>query len=132
MPTADLIARAAHGLANDLGTLARHLLRATAGDDSLGLASGIGLCARHQRMTTDSPRSFGWEMARPAASCGSLASDAAFGHTGFTGTSLWLDPARDAYVILLSNRVHPSRENTAMARFRAPLHDAVFAALDTH
>ena len=114
----------------DLVLFARHLLRAAEGDDTLGLAAGIGQCAKHQRITPDSPRSFGWEMARPGASCGARSSAKAFGHTGFTGTSLWLDLERQAYIILLSNRVHPTRANTAFVRFRPQVHDAVFAALD--
>ena len=54
----------------------------------------------------------------------------AFGHTGFTGTSIWADPARALFVLLLSNRVHPTRENKRLLSFRAPLHDAVVRALD--
>jgi CubicO group peptidase (beta-lactamase class C family) len=42
----------------------------------------------------------------------------AFGHTGFTGTSLWIDPANDRFVILLTNRVNPTRERTGIARVR--------------
>jgi CubicO group peptidase (beta-lactamase class C family) len=54
----------------------------------------------------------------------------AFGHTGFTGTSLWIDPDRGVYVVLLSNRVHPSRANDAIKQVRPAFHDAVMAALD--
>jgi len=49
----------------------------------------------------------------------------AFGHTGFTGTSLWIDPEQDRYVVFLSNRVHPTREGEGMARVRPALHDAI-------
>ena len=49
----------------------------------------------------------------------------AVGHTGFTGTSLWIDWERDRYVVLLSNRVHPTRENEAIREFRPRFHDAV-------
>ncbi len=61
------------------------------------------------------------------SSAGSLASPHAFGHLGFTGTSLWIDPDAGAVVALLTNRVHPSRDNVAIraARPRAP--DARFA-----
>ena len=54
----------------------------------------------------------------------------AFGHTGFTGTSLWIDPDRGVYVVLLTNRVHPSRANDAIKQVRPALHDAVMATLD--
>jgi CubicO group peptidase (beta-lactamase class C family) len=52
------------------------------------------------------------------------------GHLGFTGCSLWLDPPRRRAVVLVSNRVHPTRENDAIKRFRPALHDAVVAALE--
>jgi CubicO group peptidase (beta-lactamase class C family) len=56
-------------------------------------------------------------------------SDRAFGHTGFTGTSIWIDPARDVFVILLSNRVNPTRANTKIGRVRVALADAVMSTL---
>ena len=49
----------------------------------------------------------------PTSSCGTRLSPRAIGHTGFTGTSLWIDPAQDLYVVLLTNRVHPARDNNA-------------------
>ena len=49
----------------------------------------------------------------------------AFGHTGFTGTSLWIDPEKDVYVVLLTNRVHPTRANEAIKHVRPAVHDAV-------
>jgi CubicO group peptidase (beta-lactamase class C family) len=54
----------------------------------------------------------------------------AFGHTGFTGTSLWIDPDRQVYVTLLTNRVHPDRTNDAIRQVRPAVHDAVIAGLD--
>src|SRR5439155_1122789 len=55
----------------------------------------------------------------------------AFGHTGFTGTSLWMDPQKDLFIILLTNRVHPTRANTAILRVRPRVADLVVGAL-TH
>jgi CubicO group peptidase (beta-lactamase class C family) len=66
---------------------------------------------------------------RPTSSCGALMSPTAIGHTGFTGTSLWIDQERDVYVVLLTNRVHPTRENQALPRLRPRFHDAVMNAL---
>jgi len=54
----------------------------------------------------------------------------AFGHTGFTGTSLWIDPDRAVYVVLLTNRVHPTRENEAITQVRPAFHDAAMEAID--
>lgn len=51
------------------------------------------------------------------------------GHLGFTGTSFWIDPAQHAVVVLLTNRVHPSRENPGIRAFRPQLHDAVMRGL---
>jgi CubicO group peptidase (beta-lactamase class C family) len=68
----------------------------------------------------------------PTSSCGTRLSRAAFGHTGFTGTSLWIDPLRDLYVVLLTNRVHPVRPadgEDGLRRLRPQVHDAVVAAL---
>ncbi|HIE94342.1 MAG TPA: hypothetical protein EYQ83_16325, partial [Acidobacteria bacterium] len=53
----------------------------------------------------------------------------AIGHTGFTGTSLWIDPRQDLYVVLLTNRVHPTRHNEAILSLRPAIHDAVVEAL---
>ncbi len=63
------------------------------------------------------------------STAGSLFSARSFGHTGFTGTSMWMDPERDLFVILLTNRVHPTRENRAISRVRPRVADAVVRAL---
>jgi CubicO group peptidase (beta-lactamase class C family) len=63
------------------------------------------------------------------SSAGSLVSPRSFGHTGFTGTSVWMDPERGLYVILLTNRVHPTRENNAIRGVRSRVADAVVEAL---
>ena len=76
-----------------------------------------------------SSRALGWDTMLPTSSCGTRMSQAAVGHTGFTGTSLWIDPQADVYVVLLTNRVHPTRANEAILRVRPALHDAVLRAL---
>ncbi len=79
-----------------------------------------------------SSRAFGWDTMRPTSSCGTRMSRAAFGHTGFTGTSLWIDPVHDVYVVLLTNRVHPQRPADAddqLKALRPAIHDAVLGAL---
>jgi CubicO group peptidase (beta-lactamase class C family) len=63
------------------------------------------------------------------SSAGSLLSPRSFGHTGFTGTSLWVDPERRLFVVLLTNRVNPSRDNDEIRRVRAAVADAVVRAL---
>jgi CubicO group peptidase (beta-lactamase class C family) len=64
----------------------------------------------------------------PTSSCGTRLSPRAVGHTGFTGTSVWIDPDSDFYVVLLTNRVHPARDNNQIQRVRRQLHDAVAEA----
>lgn len=77
------------------------------------------------------PRGLGWAIrgAQHDSSAGDLLSASAYGHTGFTGTSLWIDPVRQLYCILLTNRVHPSRQNEAHLSLRPAFHNAVAAAL---
>jgi CubicO group peptidase (beta-lactamase class C family) len=72
-----------------------------------------------------SNRAIGWEKPTGTNSAGHLLSSAAFGHTGFTGTSIWIDPERDLFVVLLTNRVNPSRQNLRISRVRVALADAV-------
>jgi CubicO group peptidase (beta-lactamase class C family) len=66
----------------------------------------------------------GWDTkSAEGSSAGSILSAQAFGHLGFTGTSLWCDPVRQRAIVLLSNRVHPSRDNIAIRAFRPRFHD---------
>lgn len=63
------------------------------------------------------------------ASCGRYFSGQSVGHTGFAGTSWWFDPRRDLIVVILSNRVHPTRENTQFVALRPLLHDWIVETL---
>jgi CubicO group peptidase (beta-lactamase class C family) len=76
-----------------------------------------------------SSRALGWDTPSPRSSAGRLFSPRSFGHTGFTGTSMWLDPERGLAVILLTNRVNPTRANTLHEPLRRALADAVQAAI---
>jgi beta-glucosidase-like glycosyl hydrolase/CubicO group peptidase (beta-lactamase class C family) len=76
-----------------------------------------------------SDRALGWQKPSGGNSAGSRLSPAAYGHTGFTGTSLWIDPERRLFVVLLTNRVHPTRDNDAIRQVRRDLMDAVVGAL---
>jgi CubicO group peptidase (beta-lactamase class C family) len=83
----------------------------------------------HMQNAKLSHRALGWETANGANSGGRLMSTQAFGHTGFTGTSIWIDPGNDVFVILLSNRVNPTRENRRISSVRTALADSVMALL---
>jgi len=76
-----------------------------------------------------SSRAYGWEKPTGDNSAGARLSPLAFGHTGFTGTSMWIDPGQDLFVILLTNRVHPTRENNQIRQVRKDVADAVVGAL---
>lgn len=67
---------------------------------------------QRQELPPGSSRALGWDTPSDQSSAGTRMSPQSFGHTGFTGTSIWIDPTRDLVVVLLSNRVHPSRSNT--------------------
>jgi beta-N-acetylhexosaminidase len=74
-------------------------------------------------------RTLGWAVPTEGSSSGHYFSAHSFGHTGFTGTSIWIDPDRQVFVVLLTNRVNPTRENQKIAQVRPALHDAVMQAL---
>jgi len=69
-------------------------------------------------------RGLGWQKKDVSASpAGDLFTSESFGHTGFTGTSIWIDPALDLYAVLLTNRVHPVRSNEAIVSDRKIFHN---------
>jgi CubicO group peptidase (beta-lactamase class C family) len=74
-------------------------------------------------------RTLGWAIPTPGGLSGNYFSAHSFGHTGFTGTSIWIDPDRQLFVVFLTNRVHPTRENQKIQQVRRDLHDAVMQAL---
>jgi CubicO group peptidase (beta-lactamase class C family) len=112
-----------------VGAVARHFLQVL--DGRMGAFSRETLMTFITRRTDvpGSSRALGWDTMSPTSSCGRLMSPRSFGHTGFTGTSLWIDPDRKVYVALLTNRVHPTRTNAAIKMVRPAVHDAVMAAL---
>jgi len=75
-----------------------------------------------------SSRALGWDTPSQGSSAGTRLSPRAFGHTGFTGTSLWIDPGQDLFVILLTNRVHPTRQNEQILEVRPRVADLAAAA----
>jgi len=81
------------------------------------------------RYDDTSSRALGWDTPSEASSAGDYFTARAFGHTGFTGTSLWVDPELDIWVVLLTNRVHPTRENSSIVPLRRAVHDAAALAI---
>ena len=72
-----------------------------------------------------SSRALGWDTMLPTSSCGTRMSPDAFGHVGYTGTSLWIDPARDRYFVLLTNRAMSGGALDDMRTVRRAFHDAL-------
>jgi CubicO group peptidase (beta-lactamase class C family) len=81
------------------------------------------------RQSSKSSRALGWDTPSEHSSAGRYFSPRSFGHTGFTGTSIWVDPERGLFVVLLTNRVDPTRANLRHEALRRDVADAVQAAI---
>ena len=117
------------GTAAGVGAFARAALRTIGGEPALARPETF----RAFITRTDVPgssRALGWDTMTPTSSCGTRLSRTAIGHTGFTGTSLWIDWERDLYIVLLTNRVHPNRENQAIGTLRPRIHEAIVDAVE--
>jgi CubicO group peptidase (beta-lactamase class C family) len=117
------------GTAAAVGAFARATLHTIGGNPILASVETMRRFIERTHVPGSS-RALGWDTMLPTSSCGSLMSRSAIGHTGFTGTSLWIDWERDAYVVLLTNRVHPTRENPLLKTLRPRIHDAIVEELE--
>jgi CubicO group peptidase (beta-lactamase class C family) len=115
------------GTVGALGALARVMLRGVLGDASVPppFAPPLVLETIRKSAVPGSSRALGWDTMLPASSCGSRMSPAAFGHVGFSGTSLWIDPILDRYFLLLTNRVCRGGTLDQMRTVRRAFHDVV-------
>jgi CubicO group peptidase (beta-lactamase class C family) len=116
------------GTAGSVAAFARLVLATFSAPTRLGAPALMREFASRSKVPGSS-RALAWDTMRPASSCGTLMAPTAIGHTGFTGTSLWIDYERDLYVVLLTNRVHPTRANAALPALRPAIHDAIVGAL---
>lgn len=92
--------------------------------------SALSAFARRQDLPPGSTRALGWDTpSAKGSSAGARFSRLSIGHTGFTGTSIWIDPERCLAVVLLSNRVHPTRDNPRWGPVRGLVADRVVEAL---
>lgn len=91
----------------------------------------VRIFTRRQPGPPGSTRALGWDTPSDSgrSSAGTLLSRDSFGHTGFTGTSIWIEPERELFIILLTNRVHPSRANRMILDVRPAVADLVVGAL---
>ncbi|MCY3971228.1 MAG: serine hydrolase [Acidobacteria bacterium] len=119
------------GTARDVAVFAQTMLNGGAyGERRIVDTDTVALFTRRAQLVRDSSRALGWDTPSDPSSAGRYFSARSFGHTGFTGTSLWIDPELELIVVLLTNRVHPTRENIAIRRLRPAIHDAVVLAID--
>lgn len=112
------------GSAVDLLTFGEWLL-GTIGENSIAREF-----VRRQAVVPGSSRALGWDTPSTGSSAGTLLSESSFGHTGFTGTSIWIDPSRELVIVLLTNRVHPTRNNSRIGPLRIAVADRVVALLE--
>ena len=114
--------------ATDLSLFAECMIR---GGAPLFDSETVRLFTRREALPAGTSRALGWDTpSLPESSAGSLFSSAAFGHLGFTGTSLWIDPSRKLSVTLLTNRTWPDRSSQLIREVRPMVHDAIVEALE--
>lgn len=116
--------------AGDLAIYAQMLLNdGKYGGKQILKQTTVQLFTSRQNVPPGSTRALGWDTPGPHSFAGGLASPHAILHTGFTGTSVYIDFDRDAFVVLLTNRVYPTRLNEKIAQARPDIHTAVLQAL---
>ena len=89
----------------------------------------ISLFTRRESMPSGTSRALGWDTPSIQSQSGKYFSPQSFGHLGYTGTSLWIDPTRQLSITLLTNRTWPDCENQAIKKVRRECHDAIVEAL---
>lgn len=89
----------------------------------------VDLFTTRQNIVDGSTRALGWDTPTNHSSAGKYFSKISYGHTGFTGTSIWIDPDKRLFGILLTNRIYPTRENQKLDTFRADIYDKLQEAI---
>jgi len=118
------------GSARDVDALANHLKAIANGEPGLLTKDLVDQMWTLDASVPGSTRTLGWDSpSLQRSSAGTRMSRHTVGHLGFTGTSIWMDLERGVNVILLSNRVHPSRDNDKLGEFRPRIHDLVMEAV---
>ena len=115
------------GTVGAVGHFARMLLLGARGNLSVPtpLSPALVSTATTRSGVPGSSRALGWDTMLATSSCGREMSSAAFGHVGFTGTSVWIDPVRDRYFVLLTNRVCGGGTSDDMQAIRRAFHNAL-------
>jgi CubicO group peptidase (beta-lactamase class C family) len=116
------------GSARDLAAFAQMMLHGGA-SRAVRLFRPEAVARWTARREQNASRAYGWDTPAPGSSAGRYFSPRSFGHTGFTGTSLWIDPQKDLFIVLLTNAVNPRRTHTRHFALRRAVADAVQSAV---
>ena len=115
--------------AHDLSIFARMMLNGGS-VGAVRLVSPATIARWTAAQGAGSSRALGWDTPSLHSSSGRFFSPRSYGHTGYTGTSIWTDPERGVWVVLLTNRVYPTRNNNKLGKVRQDIADAVAQAVD--
>lgn len=117
--------------AQDIHAIVARLDQCLRGSHSFLPRSVVQEFFTRDRSVSDSTRALGWDTPTPKKSASGIHfSQKSVGHLGFTGTSLWWDLEKNCHVILLSNRVHPTRRNEKIKQFRPRIHDLIMQVIN--
>jgi CubicO group peptidase (beta-lactamase class C family) len=115
--------------ARDLALFSMMILNGGEGANGTRIAKPATIARWTSRQGRESTRTLGWDSPDGGSSAGQFFSPWSFGHTGFTGTSIWIDPEKDLFVVVLTNRVNPTQNNTRHVQLRRDVADAVQQAV---
>ncbi|HKD36035.1 MAG TPA: serine hydrolase, partial [Pirellulales bacterium] len=113
--------------ANDMARWSAEWLKGARGESAIFPKPLVEQFTRRQNIVKDSTRALGWDTP-PSSQAGKKLSMHSFGHTGFTGTYVYIDPDADLYVVLLTNAVYPKRGNLKVLQVRRNVADAAVEA----
>jgi CubicO group peptidase (beta-lactamase class C family) len=117
--------------ARDIHAIVARLDQCLRGSHSFLPQSVVQEFFTRDRSVSDSTRALGWDTPAPDKSASGIHfSQKSVGHLGFTGTSIWWDLEKNCHVILLSNRVHPTRRSEKIKQFRPSIHDLIMQAVN--
>lgn len=114
--------------ADDMARWAAEWLKGSRGESEIFPKTLVEQFTRRPEIVKGSSRALGWDTP-PGSNAGKKLSKRAFGHTGFTGTNVWIDPEADLYVVLLANAVHPKRGDLRVLQVRRDIADAAIEAV---
>ena len=92
----------------------------------------VALFTRREPAPPGTSRALGWDTPSAPSQSGKYFGPSSFGHLGYTGTSLWIDPDRQLSITLLTNRTWPDCSNQAIKQIRPRFHDAIIEVLASH